>query len=125
MSDDVLVQAKEPRAWLYGVSVRVAQAARRRARVRRWFGMEHAEDATDGRTPEHDADRRDARRTVYAALERLSDKKRTVFILFELEGLRGEEIALALGIPLRTVWTRLHHARHEFEAALKRRSDAR
>jgi DNA-directed RNA polymerase specialized sigma24 family protein len=41
-------------------------------------------------------------------------------VLYELEGLTGPEIAQALGCPLKTVWTRLHHARKEFEKAVKR-----
>ena len=36
------------------------------------------------------------------------------FILFELEGRSGEEIAVIQRIPLNTVWTRLHHARNDF-----------
>jgi RNA polymerase sigma-70 factor (ECF subfamily) len=53
-----------------------------------------------------------------AALARLSDDKRLVFLLFEREGLRGEEIASALDIPVNTVWTRLHHARADLRRAL-------
>ena len=44
----------------------------------------------------------------------MSDVRRTTFILFEVEGYSGEEIAELQGIPLNTVWTRLHHARKEF-----------
>ena len=42
-----------------------------------------------------------------------------MFVLYELEGLQGEEIARALGCPLKTVWTRLFHARRAFAAALE------
>lgn len=120
----VLTDVPEPRAWLYGVAVHVTQAARRRARVRRWFGLERAESVTDGVTPEHAVHASDARRRVYEALEPLSEKKRTVFVLFELEGLSGEEVAAIVGCPLKTVWTRLHHARKEFQQHLRRRGDA-
>ena len=47
-------------------------------------------------------------------LAKLSQKKRDVFALFELQGLSGDEIAEHLQIPVDTVWTRLHHARIEF-----------
>ena len=40
--------------------------------------------------------------------------RRMTFILFELEGRSGEEIAEIQRIPLNTVWTRLHHARRDF-----------
>jgi RNA polymerase sigma-70 factor (ECF subfamily) len=53
-----------------------------------------------------------------AALANLPLSKREVFVLVRLEGLSGEEVARALGIPVRTVWTRLHHARLKLRVAL-------
>jgi RNA polymerase sigma-70 factor, ECF subfamily len=52
------------------------------------------------------------------ALEHLSAKKRDVFVMVAIEQLRGEEVARALGIPVATVWTRLHHARRELREYL-------
>lgn len=54
-----------------------------------------------------------------AALANLPLSKREVFVLVRLEGLSGEEVARAVGIPLRTVWTRLHHARRKLRDALR------
>jgi RNA polymerase sigma-70 factor (ECF subfamily) len=88
----------------------------RRRKVRdtfaRWFGA--SEPVEDAETPERVALRRDAEQHVGRILARMSQKKRDVFALFELEGLPGEEIAAQLQIPVDTVWTRLHHARIEF-----------
>lgn len=53
-------------------------------------------------------------------LAKLSDKRRIVFVLFELEGHSGEEVAELLDVPLNTVWTRLHHARKDFYERLAR-----
>jgi RNA polymerase sigma-70 factor (ECF subfamily) len=44
----------------------------------------------------------------------MSDMQRTAFVLFEIEGYSGEEIAELEQIPVNTVWTRLHHARKRF-----------
>ena len=44
----------------------------------------------------------------------MSDVRRTAFVLFEIEGYSGEEIAELEQIPLATVYTRLHHARKDF-----------
>ena len=44
----------------------------------------------------------------------MKPKHREVFVLFEVEGIPGEEIAERMGCPLNTVWTRLFHARKEF-----------
>jgi DNA-directed RNA polymerase specialized sigma24 family protein len=41
-------------------------------------------------------------------------------VLVALEGLGGEEVGRTLGIPVATVWTRLHHARLELREALCR-----
>lgn len=57
------------------------------------------------------------------ALRRLSHDKRLVFLMIEGEGLAGEEVAQALGIPVATVRTRLHHARREIRAAMGRGSE--
>src|SRR5262249_23685531 len=63
---------------------------------------------------------RDAMSLVYRLLERLSEKKRTVFILAEIEGLNAAEIANLVGATVGTVRVRLHHARREFDALLVR-----
>jgi len=54
--------------------------------------------------------------TVDPALMKMAEARRTAFVLFEIEGLSGDEIARIQDIPLNTVWTRLHHARREFFA---------
>jgi RNA polymerase sigma-70 factor, ECF subfamily len=58
---------------------------------------------------------------VEGALAELPPEHREVLVLKEMEGMRYEEIAAALGIPAGTVASRLHHAR----AALKRALGAR
>jgi len=42
----------------------------------------------------------------------------TKFVMVELEDASGKDAARALGIPLATVWTRLHHARRELRQYL-------
>ena len=49
----------------------------------------------------------------YRLLERLSDKKRAVFVLHELEGLTPARIGEIVGAPVLTVRTRLFYARRE------------
>jgi RNA polymerase sigma-70 factor (ECF subfamily) len=118
---DQLALADSPRAWLYGVAVRVAAAARMRHRFRSFLGLESASDLADDRAgPFEGVERREAKARVHHALSHLSSKRREALVLFELEGLSGPEIAEALGIPLKTVWTRLHHARKDFEQLLQK-----
>lgn len=71
-------------------------------------------DASPGVDPEVELERREATRRVYLVLERLAPKKRTVFILADLQGLSHEEIAEIVGTNLSTVRTRLFYARRDF-----------
>jgi len=73
------------------------------------------EAAPDGpQTPERELERRQRAALVHELIGRLPFKQREVFSLYELEELPGERIAELLGIPIGTVWTRLHHARKAF-----------
>lgn len=117
---DELGAADSPRAWLYGVAVKLAATRRRTARLRRFFGLEQAHDVPAADISTRTVAQRDAQLRVSRALESLAAPKREVFVLFELQGLPGEDIAAALRIPLKTVWTRLFHARKEVTAALER-----
>jgi RNA polymerase sigma-70 factor (ECF subfamily) len=53
-------------------------------------------------------------------LARIAPKKRTVFVLADLEGMTSTEIAAVLDVPDATVRTRLFHARKEIAAAMRR-----
>jgi RNA polymerase sigma-70 factor (ECF subfamily) len=54
---------------------------------------------------------------VRTALEVLEVGHRAVFVLFELQGEPCDEIAAGLGIPVGTVYSRLHKARKQFTEA--------
>ena len=73
------------------------------------------------RTPLHELESREAERIVADVLQKMAPKKREVFALYELESLSGEEIAERVGCPVATVWTRLHHARKDFERIARKR----
>lgn len=46
--------------------------------------------------------------------ERMTPVRRAAFVLFEIEGYSGEEIAQLEQIPVATAYTRLHHARKDY-----------
>jgi DNA-directed RNA polymerase specialized sigma24 family protein len=54
-------------------------------------------------------------------VEELPEKHRTALLLFEVEGLSGEEIARLLGTSVANVWARVARGR----AAVLRRFDER
>ncbi len=60
----------------------------------------------------------DQRRQVEVALRALSDEQRLVILMHVVEGMGAPDIAAALGIRTKTVWTRLHRARVAMRQAL-------
>jgi RNA polymerase sigma-70 factor (ECF subfamily) len=116
--------------WLYQITARVVMAARRRTRVRSWLGRVHLVDLAGQRpgassTAIDELERRQARQTVHAVLDRLPEKYRSLLVLFELEEMSGEEIAALTGVRLSTVFVRLHRARKLFLAAFEDDRSAR
>jgi RNA polymerase sigma-70 factor (ECF subfamily) len=107
--------------WLFGISYRVARDHRRLARHAREVQGAPEIDAPD---PALRADDRivlaEDQRLVREALDTLEDERRAVFVLFELDGTPMPEVAVALGIPLNTAYSRLRLAREDFRAAVTR-----
>ena len=110
------------RGWLCGIGVRLALRHRRGAgRFRRVLGAFALAPPLRAPTdPERQASDHQELAALDRALGRLSEKKRAVFVLVELEGLSAEEAARALEIPAATARTRLFHARRELQEALER-----
>jgi RNA polymerase sigma factor (sigma-70 family) len=101
------------RAWILGVAWKMALHRRRSlSRFIRLLGdvLADATRATPS-DPEGLAIAAEQRRSFARRVERLPTRMQAAFILVEVQGLTGEEAAAALGIPIATVWTRLHHAR--------------
>jgi RNA polymerase sigma-70 factor (ECF subfamily) len=101
--------------WLYAITLNVVKDMRRRERWRRWlrFGRAQAEPAA-GLTPLQELEGRHAAALTYQLLDRLPEAERSALILFELEGLSGEQIAALTGEAVGTIWVRLHRARARF-----------
>ena len=53
-------------------------------------------------------------------LEKLNEDQRAAFVLFEIEGNSGEEIAAVMGVPVNTVWARIHKARKKLQEQAER-----
>lgn len=96
---------ERPDAYVFRVAVNLLRDRARRASVRTSYLTTLTATATDyeARDPERALQGRDALATVVAALNSLPDRTRTIFVLFRLENMKQREIALALGLSLRTV----------------------
>jgi RNA polymerase sigma-70 factor (ECF subfamily) len=101
--------------WLHRVTVNVVLMARRAAKSRPVYAEEAADDTTraSGPWPDEDASRHERMRAFQRCLDKITEKKRTVFVLHELEGMAAAEIATVVEAPVLTVRTRLFYARKE------------
>jgi RNA polymerase sigma-70 factor, ECF subfamily len=107
--------------WIYRIAVNVVLMHRRGARARPTFARsEEAPVAVDpGLGPDDEVVQRRNVLALYRHLGRLSEKKRTVYILHEIEGLAPAEIARIVEAPVLTVRTRLFYARRELLASCR------
>ena len=107
--------------WLYRVTVNVVLMHRRSAKSRPVFvdTPETHVPSDASPLPDEQVARRARVRAFSRLLDRLSEKKRTVFVLHELEGLPPTEIAKIVDAPILTVRTRLFYARRELADMLR------
>jgi RNA polymerase sigma-70 factor (ECF subfamily) len=106
-----------PRAYLSGIARRVAVTYRRRAADTEFDESlnEHA-----GSDPEIVTARAEAWTVLERFLEGLDQDRWTVFVLSEIEGMSGPEIAEELSVNVNTVYARLRSARRDLARALGR-----
>lgn len=98
-----------PEAWLHRIALNVAVSARRRRtlvelgqRIRNLGGATAVADPTDS-----------TRGELLAALRRLPPRQAAVIVLRHLHGYSNREIATSLGVPERTVASRLAAAKEK------------
>jgi RNA polymerase sigma-70 factor (ECF subfamily) len=112
--------------WLYKITMRVAARARVRAH---WWSWVTGRGKSPGRgrscqtfvpppnlprDPQALLEARERTALMYRVLDEIGEKNRAAFIMYEIEGLSGEQIAEVMGSNTRTVWVRLSRARHKF-----------
>ncbi len=108
------------RGWLYGITRNVArnhQRGRRRyLRLLERLPEPEASPSSDLAYPQEEA-----AALMDAFLAGLSPVKREAFVLHVIEELTAAEIAAALGVPTRTVYSRVRAAQAELERFVARR----
>jgi RNA polymerase sigma-70 factor, ECF subfamily len=108
------------RPWLFGVAFRVASNHLRLYQHAREELGHTAEPRDIGPTPEEALMDEDARKLVEECLEAIDLPHRAVLVMHDVAGHAVHDIAEALELPIKTVYSRLRTARLRFSAAATR-----
>ena len=111
-------RAGNVKVWLYRTTAFIVKKRRRSERWRRWLGGSATELAdrmpASGPTPLEELERFRRDQRLYRTLDQLPEKYRTVLILFDLDGLSGEEVVALTGRKVSTLRVWLFRAREMF-----------
>ena len=112
--------------WLYRIAFNTAVSLkRRRKQVMSLDGGRDSDPGLDPVDPSRETrpgtalHRDEDEALLQAALNRLSTEHRTVLVLKDIEGLKYEEIAEILDVPIGTIRSRIHRARLELKELLE------
>ena len=115
--------------WLYRIAFNNAISLKRKKKPT--LSLDAGSDGEANREAREVADRSDYVKTgaalerteevalLHAALARLSSEHRDVLVMKDIDGLKYEEIAEVLGVPIGTIRSRLHRARLELRELLE------
>jgi len=109
--------------WLYRIARRRVRDFRRLLWVKQLFsrsGPVSERLRHPGADPADELEAKEKGRLLGTLLETLNEEQRAAFVLFEIEGLSGEEIARIQSVPVNTVWARIHKARKKLRDRLTR-----
>jgi RNA polymerase sigma-70 factor (ECF subfamily) len=111
--------------WLYRIAFNTAVSLRRRRRAlvsletgRDGEAVVDPQDPSEETRPGVALERTEDEAALQAALGRLSAEHRTVLVLKDIEGMKYEQIAEVLAVPIGTIRSRIHRARLELRELL-------
>ncbi len=111
--------------WLYRIAFNTAISLKRKKRATvsldaaRPDGGIDPDDPSEYVKPGVALERSEDERQLQEAMNRLSHEHREVLVLKDIEGMRYEDIAEILGVPIGTIRSRLHRARLELRDLLQ------
>lgn len=115
--------------WLYRIAVNTAIDSLRRKQSRPTDSLDDSHYSESGYEPRSKDPNTDPQKVVAAreqaemlksAISKLSDKLRSVLVLYDVEGMSQEEVAKILKIPVGTVKSRISRARGELREILRK-----
>jgi len=111
--------------WLYRIAFNTAISQKRKKRPA--ISLSVSANGQQSREPNDPSEyvrpgaaleRTEEETLLYGALARLSGEHRDVLVMKDLEGLKYEEIAEVIGVPIGTIRSRIHRARLELRDLL-------
>lgn len=109
--------------WLYQIARRKVSEHRRRVWIKHMFraGSDlSVELPASGLNASELLDLKEKRLLLDGLLGRLKSEPRAAFVMFEILGYSGAEIAEVQGVCLNTVWARIHTAREQLKQRIAR-----
>jgi RNA polymerase sigma-70 factor, ECF subfamily len=111
--------------WLYRIAVNTAISMKRKKRVTLPIRPAQEDssgidplDRAESNRPGHAMEKAEEERWVHDALAKLSAEHRTVLVMKDMDGMKYEEMAEILSVPVGTIRSRLHRARLEMREIL-------
>jgi RNA polymerase sigma-70 factor, ECF subfamily len=108
--------------WLFGITLNVARKHRTRGRLT--LGADVDATACDQPSQDTQLQRRQQAERLNLVLGKMRPEHSATFVMFELEGLSCQEIADLTGVPVGTVYSRLHKARDQFKELVEKSEKA-
>jgi RNA polymerase sigma-70 factor (ECF subfamily) len=110
--------------WLYQIARRKVRDYRHLTWVKHLFASSNMPLSDDmlksAKSPLDDLETRQKRELLERLLDGLNADQRAAFVLFEIEGNSGEDIARLQGVPINTLWARIHKARKKLQERAER-----
>jgi RNA polymerase sigma-70 factor (ECF subfamily) len=105
------------KTWMYRICISEARRHRRKERVSSLITTLIGKDGPTEESTRGDWNPESAAKQVLAGLSALPERRRTILILFDMDGLSGAEIAEIMDCSVQSVWRELHYARAAFMEA--------
>ncbi len=105
------------KTWIFGIAANVVRHHVRAEARRRLFTSVFVREEPPAPAPvDAVLSRRRHLQDAAQAVSRLPYDQRVAFVMCDVEGISGVDVATALGVPPGTVWRRLHEARKRLRA---------
>jgi RNA polymerase sigma-70 factor (ECF subfamily) len=108
--------------WLYQITRHRVRDFRRLHWFRLFLSSSPADESlvSGANGPERQLDDKEQAALLSRLLSKIPEAQRAAFVLFEIDGYSGEEIARLQDVPINTVWARIHKARGKLSANVAR-----